>query len=75
MKVGTGFFKFASPEVGEVLTHLRVSEDAGHVAAHGGGADVNDVLFSTVGLILAEARLVKLADGFVCCHFVFISEI
>ena len=72
MKVGTGFFKFASSEVGEVLTHLRVSEDAGHVAAHGGGADIHDVLFSTVGLILAEARLVKLADGFVlpfCFYF------
>ena len=46
-------------------------EQAGHVVAHGGGADVHDVLFSAVSLVLAITRLVKLADGFVS-HFYFI---
>ena len=72
MKVSTGFAKFAPPKVGEVLAHLGMSEEAGHVVAHGGGVDVVDVLYSTVILILAEARLVKLTDRFVSCHFCFL---
>ena len=76
MEEGTEISKFAPPKAEEVLAHLGVSEEAGHVLAHGGGADVHDMLLSTVVLVLAEARLVEFADSFVNCHFLFlISEI
>ena len=71
INVSTGFSEFAPPKVGEELAHLRVPEEAGHVVTHGCGADVQDVLFSAVSLVLAKTRLVKLADGFVS-HFYFI---
>ena len=75
MEVCTRFSKFASPEVGEELAHLGVPEGAGHVVALGGGADVHDVLFPAVSLVLAKSRLVKLADGFVSHFSFYFSEI
>ena len=47
-------------------------EEAGHLVAHKDGADVHDILFSTVVLLLAETRLVKLADRFMSYHFYFL---
>ena len=65
MKEGTQFSKLAPSKVKEVLAHLWMPEEAGHVGAHWGGADVHDMLFSAVVLVLAETRLVELADRFV----------
>jgi hypothetical protein len=69
MKECTCFSKFAPPKAEEELAHLWVPEEAGHVVAHGGGADVHDMLSSAVFFVLAETRLVKLADRFMSSHF------
>ena len=76
MKESTGIPKLAPPKAEEVLASLWVPEEAGQVVAHGTGADVHDMLFSTVFFVLAEPRLVKLAYRFMSSHFPFyISEI
>jgi hypothetical protein len=76
MWLSTQLSKFAPLEIVEELADLWMPEEARHVVAHGCWADVHNVLFSAMILVLAKARLVKLADSFVTCDFpLYISEI
>ena len=47
-------------------------EDAFHVLALVGWADVHDMLVSAMGEKLAKTSLVELANSFNGCHFAFL---